>query len=601
MLSRHDASRDMLPAEPGAAMPPPGCLGAETALQADADCVLASIGDALVTTDLTGRITYLNPVAVRLTGWSADDAVGQLLEAVLPLISESTRLPVANTAVRCLAEGRSVDLEEGVILVRRDGTEVPIGDSAAPVRDSTGDTVGVVLVIQDEGEKRRVGHRLTHEANHDGLTGLVNRREFDRRLARVVADQNAHPSDPALVLLDLDRFKAVNDGGGHEAGDALLRDLGPLLSRHLRQGDTLARLGGDEFGLLLENCPLVDAERIAESLRSTIEQHRHEWEDKAYTISASLGLIPILPAWRDVSEVLRAADAACYEAKAAGGNRVHVERMGQDATRRAPALARRVTRLARAADEGHFLLYAQPIVALRPGRPERLRLEVLLRLPDGHGGVQVAADFLPQAARHHLMPAIDRWVVRETIAQLGQWHQGHPGAEWPLCSINLSASALAGDTLLPVIEAQLARHSIPAATLCFEIEESDALGDVARTARFIEGIQAAGCKVALDNFGSGISSFGFLRSLRVDSVKIGAPLVHGVVADALSGSIVSAIHRIGESLGIDTVATQVGTTPVLRQLDVLGLGYAQGLALGEPVPLTDADGELPARFQQMGG
>jgi diguanylate cyclase (GGDEF)-like protein/PAS domain S-box-containing protein len=295
----------------------------------EASCVLASIGDALILTDLAGRITYLNPAAVRLTGWAASDAVGQPLDVVLTLISESTRQPVANTATRCLVEGRSVDLEDGVVLVRRDGSEVPIGDSAAPVRDDDGALIGVVLVIQDEGEKRRIGRRLSYEASHDALTGMINRREFDRRLARIVGDPGRRTSDKALLVIDLDRFKAVNDGSGHEAGDALLAHLAPLLRRHLRTGDTLARLGGDEFGVLLEDRALSDAERVAEALRAAIAAHRFEWGGRVHTITASVGLTPLVASAGDAAAALRAADAASYEAKEAGGNRVRLEYPGQ--------------------------------------------------------------------------------------------------------------------------------------------------------------------------------------------------------------------------------------------------------------------------------
>jgi diguanylate cyclase (GGDEF)-like protein/PAS domain S-box-containing protein len=295
----------------------------------EASCVLASIGDALILTDLAGRVTYLNPAAVRLTGWSAQDAVGQPLDVVLTLISESTRRPVANTATRCLVEGRSVDLEDGVILVRRDGSEVAIGDSAAPVRDDHGALIGVVLVIQDEGEKRRIGRRLSYEASHDALTGMINRREFDRRLARIVGDPGRRTSDKALLIIDLDRFKAVNDSSGHEAGDALLAHLGPLLRRHLRTGDTLARLGGDEFGVLLEDRTLPDAERVAETLRAAIAANRFEWLGRVHTITASVGLTPLVASAGDAAAALRAADAASYGAKEAGGNRVRLERPGE--------------------------------------------------------------------------------------------------------------------------------------------------------------------------------------------------------------------------------------------------------------------------------
>ncbi len=546
-------------------------------------------------TDLAGRITYLNPVAAHLTGWGAQEAIGELLEAVLPLVSESTRRAIPSTAARCLAEGRSVDLEDGVVLVRRDGTEVPVGDSAAPVRDQQGATVGVVLVIQDESEKRRVGHRLAYEATHDALTGLVNRREFDRRLARVFAGLGSSDAAHALLIMDLDRFKTVNDSSGHQAGDAMLRELGPLLSRHLRKRDTLARMGGDEFGALLENCPLADAERVAESLRAAVEQYRFEWEGQVHAIGISVGLIPVVAESGGMLDVLRAADGACYEAKEAGGNRVHLDRLGHLPEIRPPALARRVTRLARAADEGHFRLFAQPILPIRtdlPGRPTPSRYEILLRLPDGHGGMQVAADFLPQAERHHLMPAIDRWVVRETIALLGRWQREHPDVELPVCSINLSASALAGDTLLPVLEQQLARHQVPARHLCFELNEAAVAGNLARAAQFVAGVQATGCEVALDQYGGEPGSIDFLRSLPVDWVKIAAPLVSGRSPDPVGSSMVAEISRLGRSLGIRTVATQVDREETLPHLHALGLGYAQGLALAPPTSLTDSSGRL---------
>ena len=556
-----------------------------------ARATLESIGDAVITTDAAGVITYLNPVAERLTGWVAEDALGQSLDAVLPLISEITRQPVANTTSRCLGEGRSIDLEEGVLLLRRDGTEVPIGDSAAPVRDRSGATVGVVLVIQDESEKRRVGKRLSYEATHDPLTGLINRREFERRLARVLRDSSMADSEDMLLYLDLDRFKLVNDTCGHDAGDDLLRRLSGLLARYMRKRDTLARLGGDEFAVLLEDCPLPEAERIAENLRAEVERCHFEWGGKTFSIATSIGLIPVMAQSGGMAAVLRAADAACYEAKDSGGNRVHLERLGRNAADISLAMARRVTRLARAADEGTFQLYAQPIVTLQPDLPTRPRLEILLRLPDGRGQVQSAAEFLPQAERYNLMPVIDRWVVRETIALLGQWQREHPDSELPVCSINLSASALADDSLVPVLLQQLAKYNVPSETICFEIPESAALANLARTVRFLSEIRATGCGMALEDFGSGVTSFTYLKTLTVDFLKIGGPFVLEV-EDPMYGSIVEAVNQIGRSMGISTIAKQVGSEPVLHRLRQLGVGYAQGRALTPPMPITDPDGRL---------
>jgi diguanylate cyclase (GGDEF)-like protein/PAS domain S-box-containing protein len=557
-----------------------------------ARATLESIGDAVITSDGIGLITYLNPVAERLTGWAGGEAVGHPLDAVLPLISEATRHPVSNTAARCLEEGRSIDLEEGVLLLRRDGTEVPIGDSAAPIRDRNGRTTGVVLVIQDESEKRRIGHRLSYEASHDALTGLINRREFERRLTRVVTELTDPASEHVLLCLDLDRFKVINDSCGHEAGDEMLRRLSTLLSCHMRKRDTLARLGGDEFAVLLENCPLAEAERIAETLRTEVADFRFEWAGKTFTISASIGLVRLAPETDGIAAVLRVADAACYAAKESGGNRTHLERLGSGSIGTSQALSRRVTRMARAVDEGHFQLYAQAIVPLQPEVPARSRREILLRLPDGEGHLQAAADFLPRAERYNLMPAIDRWVVRETIGWLAEWRRDHPDAELPVCSINLSPSALVDDSLVALVLQQLGKHAIPPDALCFEVSETAVLGNLSQTLGFFSGLRSAGCAVALENVGNGMASFAYLKTLPVDFLKIGGHFVRGVAADPVYASIVGAVNQIGLSMGILTIAKEVGSAAVLDKLRTLGIGYAQGNALTPPLPLIDADRSL---------
>src|SRR4029077_5982200 len=259
---------------------------------------LESIGDAVITTDAAGVVRYLNPVAERLTGWRNLEALGQPVDTILTLVSETTREPVEAMVTRCLNEGRAVDLADGAVLLRRDGTEVAVGDSAAPIHDRNGATTGVVLVFHDVTERRRVSRKLSHEATHDALTGLVSRNEFERRLTRVLADaaDAADPGEHVLCYLDLDRFKLVNDSCGHEAGDALLKRISQLLNSHMRKRDTLARLGGDEFGLLLENCTLAEAEKIAEALRREIEELRFAWENQNFSVGVSIGLVPITAA-----------------------------------------------------------------------------------------------------------------------------------------------------------------------------------------------------------------------------------------------------------------------------------------------------------------
>jgi len=562
---------------------------------------LESIGDAVITTDTAGRMLYLNPVAERLTGWRTNEALGLPSASILTFVSDITREPVENTVARCLQAGRAVDLADGVLLLRRDGTEVAIGDSAAPIRDRNGVTTGVVLVFHDVTEKRRVSRKLSHEAAHDALTSLVNRKEFERRLTRALGDTAVTGvGEHALFYLDLDQFKPINDFCGHEAGDELLRQIAAILTNNLRKRDTLARVGGDEFAAFLENCPLDEAENVAESVRRAVEEFQFLWAGRTFSVGISIGVVSITPSSGRMASVLRAADAACYSAKEEGGNRVFVDRPSAIAGAPSHPETRRINRLAQALDEGRFHLYAQSIVPLLPEAASRTRCEILVRLRDERGNLQPAASFLPQAERYNLMPAIDRWVIRRTIELVGGWHRDHPECELPLCSINLSGPSLDDESLVPRLREQLSQHRLPPQALCFEIAEAAALANFAQTVRFISEIRTTGCGVALDDFGNGVLSFAYLKALAVDFLKIGGHYVRGVVDDPVYGTIVTAVNQVGRLMGIATIAEEVDSEPVLSRLRSLGIGYAQGRAVAAPEPLADAEGEMvfPC-FQQL--
>jgi len=554
--------------------------------------ILASMGDALITTDVAGTITYMNPTAERLTGWRTVEAQGQHVATVLTLVSDATREPIESISERCVREGRAVDLDEGALLVRRDGTEVAIEDSAAPLRDRDGTRTGVVLVFHDVTERRRVASSLHRQATRDLLTGLVGRKGFEERLARILKRAAPGATDHALCYLDMDRFKVVNDTCGREAGDELLRGIGSLIYGLLSSGDTLARLGGDEFGVLMECRSLTRAEEIAGKLRRAIEDFRYVWKGKSFSLGVSIGLIPVTAASGGAAGVLRAAAAACYAAKSAGGNRVHLALPEAAPGVRQEAESRRVMRLSRAVDEGHFQLYAQATVPLTAEHPARPRCEILLRLRDERGGVETAGSFLPRAERDGLMPAIDRWVVRQTVALLGRLHHDQPELELPLCSINLSASSLSDIALVPAVREYLAQHRLPPAALCFEITEAAALGNFAEMLRLISEVQAMGCAIGLDNFGNSMGSLAHLKALPVDYVKIGGHYVRSVAEDPVYGALVHAIKEIGRITGIVTIAKEVESEAVLQKLQDLGVGYAQGHAVAAPAPLVDARGEV---------
>src|SRR6266571_3635521 len=538
-----------------------------------ASVILASMGDALITTDVAGTITYMNPTAERLTGWRTVEAQGQHVATVLALVSDATREPIESIPERCVREGRAVDLDEGALLVRRDGTEVAIGDSAAPLRDRDGTRTGVVLVFHDVTERRRVASSL-NQATRDPLTGLVGRKGFEERLTRVL--KRVAATDHALCYLDMDRFKVVNDACGREAGDELLRRIGTLIYGLLSSGDTLARLGGDEFGVLMECRSLTSAEEIAGKLRRAIEDFRYVWKEKSFSLSVSIGFIPVTAASGGAAGVLRAAAAACYAAKSAGGNRVHLALPEAAPGVRQEAESRRVMRLSRAVDEGHFQLYAQATVPLAPEHLARPRCEILLRLRDERGGVETAGSFLPRAERHGLMPAIDRWVVRQTVAALGRLHRDRPDLELPLCSINLSVSSLNDTDLVPAVREYLAQHRLPPAALCFEITEAAALRNFAEMVRLISEIQAMGCSIGLDSFGNSMALLAHLKALPVDYVKFGGHYVRSVAEDPVYGALVHAVKEIGRITGIVTIAKEVESETILQKLQDLGVVDAKG-------------------------
>ena len=549
---------------------------------------LSSIADGIITTDRAGTITYMNPTAERLSGWRTTEALGQPLSNVLPLVSETTRQPIEDIPTRCLREDRTVDLVGDVLLVRRDGTEVPLGDSAAPLRDRNGATIGVVMVFHDVTERRRTIHGLTHEASHDSLTGLINRLEFERRVRQVRAGTDMG-EEHALCYLDLDGLKRVNDTAGHEAGDALLKAISRLAHDRLRSRDTVARLGGDEFGVLLEHCALAKAEEIATDLQQAIEDLDFTWQDETFPIGASIGVVPITEMSGGTADLMRAADAACYAAKEAGGGRVQI---GEAASGEVQvAMDRRVQRLTRALEEGGFELLVQPIMPLVPEIKSVPRCEILLRLPDERGGVEMPEAFLPHAARYRLVPAIDRWVVKQTIARLAAWHQDNPQCEIPICSINLSVSSLGDRDLVPAVQEYLAEYRLPPEALNFEISEA-ALGNFAQLVRLISELRAAGCGVGLEEFGSGLSSFAHLKAVLVDFVKIGGHYVRSVAGDPVYGTLVSAVNEVGRHMGITVMADEVDDEGTLERLRELGVAYAQGEAVARPVPLIRVDGTV---------
>lgn len=549
------------------------------------EVTLHSIGDAVITTDAQGNIQYLNPEAEKLTGRKFGEACGKRVMEVLNLIDEEYRRPVESPVGACLRDGTAVGTMEHILLVRPDGSEVDVVSTAAPIRGKDdGLLIGAVLVLHDVSRARKLAKQLSYQASHDDLTGLFNRREFERRLAKVVDEVESGKSGQALCYMDLDQFKIVNDTCGHIAGDELLRQFTAILRERIRDTDTVARLGGDEFAILFERCDVEVARGIAEKLLNRVREFRFAWDDYAFDVGVSIGLVSIISSEQSVTDIMSAADVACYAAKEAGRNRVHVYNLEDDELKQRHGEMRWVSRLGKALDENRFCLYCQKIVPVAEPASGAPHYELLIRLLDEEGKLIPPLAFIPAAERYNLMTSIDRWVVRkalETIAQNAFITRG-----W-LFSINLSGQSLSEDNFLKFVVDAFDKTGISPEQICFEITETTAMLNLTRATRFIAVLKGMGCRFSLDDFGTGLSSFGYLKALKVDFLKIDGSFVRNIVSDSVNRAVVEAANQIGHAMGIQTVAEFVENDEILRLLRDIGVDFAQGYGVAKPQPMED--------------
>ena len=549
-----------------------------------AQVTLSSIADGVITTDADGWVEFINPVAEELTGWKLPAARGLPLQAICRLVDEGGRQPVGNPIETVLREERTVEVAATMLLVRNDGIEVPITHSGAPIRDRDGRIIGVVLVLHDVSNERQYAAKLSYQATHDSLTGLINRAEFENRLQLALQSASQLGRHHAVLYLDLDQFKVVNDTCGHAAGDQLMRQVAGLLQRRLREGDTLARLGGDEFGVLLENCPPDHALRIAEELRQTTHELHFVWETRSFSVSASVGLVNIDDGLYTLADVLSAADAACYMAKDKGRNRVQVYRRGDSEISMRHGEMEWVARIQKALEEDRFVLYSQDIVPVSSKQKGKAHCELLIRMLDEAGNVVPPMAFIPSAERYGLMPSIDRWVFRNALATMMRISAVNGPNALNQCSINLSGATIGDETFLDYVRDQLDRFDLPRELICFEITETAAIANLERASRFIEELKELGCYFSLDDFGSGMSSFGYLKHLPVDFIKIDGTFVKDMAEDPIDRAMVEAINNVGHVMGKQTIAEFVDSDLVMKALGEIGVDYAQGYYLGKPRP-----------------
>jgi diguanylate cyclase (GGDEF)-like protein/PAS domain S-box-containing protein len=476
-----------------------------------AQITLQSIGDGVITTDAKGVIDYVNPVAEALSGWRLEDSQGRAIEEIFRAFHEETCEPLENPLAVAIRRTRSIKSVRPMLLIRRDGNEIYVESTASPIRDGNGSVSGGVLVFHDVSEARELNRRLSYHASHDVLTGLVNRREFENRMERALKSAKARETSYALCCLDLDQFKIVNDTCGHSAGDALLGQVGALLKSKVRWRDTLARLGGDEFGILLESCSLDEAMRTAEALREAVRNFKFTWEERTFRLGASIGVVPISADNADVASVLSAADSACQAAKEAGRNRVHsFEENDLDLMRRRREM-QWAARINNALEEGRFELFRQTILPLQKA-DSGAHYELLLRMRDEAGKIVSPDNFMTAAERYGITPNIDRWVIENAFRWLVS--EADERARLTMCSINLSGQSLGDDKFLPYVIDQFHRSGLDASKICFEITETAAIASFSQANRFIQALKELGCKFVLDDFGTGLSSFGYLKHSR---------------------------------------------------------------------------------------
>ena len=548
------------------------------------EVTLYSIGDAVVTTDKSGKIDYLNPTAERFLGISANKAEGLRIEDVAKLIDEYSHRPIDNPVADCLANNVIIEKSDNVMLTNKNDQRVAISFSVAPINDRSGRVIGAVMVLRDVEQTRQLSRQLSYQASHDELTGLYNRRTFEEQLKAALDAATLSESQHAFCYMDLDQFKIVNDTCGHVAGDKLLRQLADVISSRVRDSDMLARLGGDEFGILLKHCDIKQAEIVSADLQRIIRNFRFSWDDYIFETGVSIGLVEINSDTQSLGQLLSSADMACYAAKEKGRNRIHVYQADDDELNRRRGEMQWVSRIKEALEKDRFQLYHQPIAQVDDIDSGEIHFEVLLRMLDNNDKIVPPMTFIPAAERYHLMPSIDRWVISNTLRFL---RHNMRSSDQYTCSINLSGQSLGDDSFHEFIVTRLKKEKINPENICFEITETAAITNLGKAKRFMDRMKQMGCKFSLDDFGSGVSSFSYLKDLPVDFLKIDGTFIKDMIDNPVDYAMVEAVNRIGHVMRLKTIAEFVENDEILKQLKLLGINYAQGYGIAKPSPIED--------------
>ena len=528
-----------------------------------------------MTIDRDGRILSINKFGAETIGYDSNDLVGK---SIFDYLLAEDHVPAKGLLQAVTGEPGSLHRDE-FRTRKKDGAVLWTSDTARMIKDTKGNDV-ILVVSEDISETCKLADDLAFQATHDSLTGLINRREFERRLHHILEAAQTNKSHHALLYMDLDQFKIINDIYGHIAGDELLRQISTLLQKKIGAEDTLARLGGDEFGVLLVDADMKRAEVMSRTLCEVVENYLFFWKEKSYNIGVSIGVVPITEASGNSTNLLSAADRACYTAKDKGRNRIHVYREDDAELEKQHGEMEWANRIKNALTEDRLHLFFQPIAPINGKTQAGEHYELLLRLEDEEGTMVSSAEFLPAAERYSLITKIDTWVIDSAFA----WFTKNPREldKLSLCAINLSGTTLSDESFLEFVTSKFDTSVIPPEKICFEITETAAITHLSSTMRFMQVLQVRGCKFSLDDFGSGLSSFAYLKNLPVDYLKIDGAFVKDIVEDPVYLALVKSINDIGHVMGKKTIAEFVENDAILGKLQEIGVDFYQGYGIGRP-------------------
>ena len=550
--------------------------------QARNKVTLELLKEGVIITDNNLKVVHMNPVAESLTGWPTYEAAGHSTEEIIRLIDSVKRERVSLPDKQCLRDKRTIQISQNLLLVNNRNEEHAIEITMAPRAINEIETQGAVIIVKDLSETHRLTSEIQHRASHDALTGLLNRQEFEYQLEKSIASAAAHNVQHILCYLDVNQFKIINTQAGHTAGDFILKEVSRLLQSKIRSIDIIGRLGGDEFALLLVNHTLDNAQRTAQALVEEFQRHKFSWNDQSFELGLCIGMVAVTKDSPEPAQMLTRAELACFSAKDRGRNQIHLYRSDDDELTRKHEEILRAAGITGALQEDRFKLYCQPIVSLAVGNRSTQHYELLLRLSDANGNIILPASFIPAAERYGLMPNVDRWVIHTA---LHRYHETFGEKSGVHIAINLSGNSLNDDKLLDFIKEELISSNIDAQKVCFEITETAAINNLTQASNLITELKAVGCCFALDDFGSGLSSFTYLKNLPVDFLKIDGSFVTDMADDTIDYAMVEAINQLGHVMGIGTIAECAESEEVVEQLRKLGVDFAQGYAMGSPIPM----------------